>query len=73
VYNTHINNEIGRVMDSRTVIRMVEEAGWKLVRIEGSHHHFKKAGERHLVTVPHPKKDLPIGTLNNILKTAGLK
>lgn len=60
-------------MDSRTVIRMVEDAGWQLVRIAGSHHQFKKAGVRHIVTVPHPKKDLPIGTLNNILKAAGLK
>lgn len=60
-------------MDSRTLIRMVEEAGWELVRVAGSHHQFKKAGVKHLVTVPHPKKDLPIGTLNKILKDAGLK
>ncbi len=60
-------------MNSKDVIRMLEEDGWKEVRVTGSHHHFKHAEKPGLVTVPHPKKDLPIGTLNSILKQAGLK
>jgi predicted RNA binding protein YcfA (HicA-like mRNA interferase family) len=28
-------------MDSRTLIRMLEAAGWKLVRVKGSHHQFR--------------------------------
>ena len=60
-------------MNSKTLIRMLEEAGWKLVRIESSHHTFKHEGRREILTVPHPKKDLPIGTVNSILKKAGLK
>jgi predicted RNA binding protein YcfA (HicA-like mRNA interferase family) len=52
---------------------MLEESGWKQVRIAGSHHTFKKSGVKHLITVPHPKKDLPVGTANRILKDAGLK
>jgi predicted RNA binding protein YcfA (HicA-like mRNA interferase family) len=48
------------------------EDGWKLVRITGSHHHFKHPERKGLVTVPHPKKDLPIGPAKSILKTAGL-
>jgi predicted RNA binding protein YcfA (HicA-like mRNA interferase family) len=27
-------------MDSRAIIRMLEAAGWKLVHVKGSHHHF---------------------------------
>lgn len=60
-------------MKSEDLIRMLEEDGWVLERIKGSHHTFKKEGRQEILTVPHPKKDLPIGTLNSILKTAGLK
>jgi len=60
-------------MDSKTLIKMLEADGWQLVRIVGSHHHFKKAGVAKLISVQHPTKDLPIGTLNKLLKIAGLK
>jgi predicted RNA binding protein YcfA (HicA-like mRNA interferase family) len=60
-------------MNSSALIRMLEESGWREVRVAGSHHTFKKPGVRHLITVPHPKKDLPVGTANRILKDAGLK
>jgi predicted RNA binding protein YcfA (HicA-like mRNA interferase family) len=43
------------------------------VAVRGSHHHFKHDRIPGRVTVPHPKKDLPIGTVNAILKQAGLK
>ena len=60
-------------MNSGKLIRILEEDGWLLVRVKGSHHHFKHPTKPGLVTVPHPKKDLPIGTWNGILKDAGLK
>ncbi|TKC83813.1 type II toxin-antitoxin system HicA family toxin [Trinickia terrae] len=60
-------------MNSSKLIRMLEEDGWALVRVTGSHHHFKHTVKKGLVTVPHPKKDLPIGTVKSILKTAGLQ
>ncbi|WP_367278272.1 type II toxin-antitoxin system HicA family toxin [uncultured Alsobacter sp.] len=50
--------------------RLVEE-GWVLLRSKGSHHHFGKAGERFIVTVPHPKRDLPLGTVKAIYRQAG--
>lgn len=56
---------------SRHIIRRLTEEGWVLVRVEGSHHHFKKEGTRDLITVPHPKKDLPPGTARRIAKIAG--
>ncbi|WP_425002672.1 type II toxin-antitoxin system HicA family toxin [Pantoea agglomerans] len=37
--------------------------GWVLTGINGSHHHFTHPTKPGLVTVPHPKKDLPIGTV----------
>lgn len=60
-------------MNSTQLIRMLEEDEWTEVRVKGSHHHFKHPTKPGLVTVPHPKKDLPIGTVNSIKKQAGLK
>jgi predicted RNA binding protein YcfA (HicA-like mRNA interferase family) len=60
-------------MNSSLLIRMLKEDGWQEVRVKGSHHHFKHAEKPGLVTVPHPKKDLPVGTWNSILRSAGLK
>ncbi|KDN12742.1 hypothetical protein SALWKB12_1266 [Snodgrassella communis] len=41
--------------------------------VKGSHHQFKHASKSGRVTVPHPKKDLPLGTVKNIFKQAGVK
>jgi predicted RNA binding protein YcfA (HicA-like mRNA interferase family) len=60
-------------MNSAEVVKLIHTEGWRLVRISGSHHHFRHAVRPGLVTIPHPKKDLPPGTLNSILKQAGLK
>lgn len=59
-------------MKSSLLIKMIEEDGWYIVRTKGSHHHFKHPVKPGLVTIPHPKKDVPIGTVNSILKQAGL-
>ncbi len=55
--------------NSRIIIRKLEKSGFDLVAIEGSHHKFRK-GSR-IVIVPHPKKDLPLGTARSIAKQAG--
>ncbi len=60
-------------MHSKDVIRKIEAEGWKLIRTKGSHHHFKHPERTGLVTVPHPKKDLPKGTVKNIFKQAGIE
>ena len=60
-------------MDSSKLIRMLQDDGWVIARTKGSHHHMKHPIKLGLVTVPHPKKDLPIGTVSSILKQAGLK
>ena len=57
---------------SREVIKKLENDGWYLVKVIGSHHHFKHPERIGKVTVPHPKKDLPYGTERAILKQAGL-
>ena len=57
---------------SREVIRLLVEDGWFLVRIDGSHHHFKHPTKKGLVTVKHPDKDIPIKTLRSIARQSGL-
>jgi predicted RNA binding protein YcfA (HicA-like mRNA interferase family) len=55
--------------NSRKIIKKLEENGFTLVKVVGSHHKFKKGTL--VVTVPHPKKDLPTGTVRSIYKQAG--
>ncbi len=56
---------------SRDVISRLEQDGWILVNVRGSHQQFKHPDKKGRVTVPHPKKDLPLGTLKSIYKQAG--
>jgi predicted RNA binding protein YcfA (HicA-like mRNA interferase family) len=59
-------------MDSRSVIRLLEGTGWRLVRVTGSHHHFRHAERSGTVTVAHPTKDIPPGTLRSIERQSGV-
>lgn len=55
--------------NSREIVKRLEKDGFVLVSVSGSHHKFRK-GDR-TVIVPHPKKDLPLGTARSIAKQAG--
>lgn len=58
-------------MDSRKLIRRLVDDGWVLVRTKGSHHQFRHPSKPGLMTVPHPTRDLPIGTLRSVFRQAG--
>lgn len=58
-------------MNSREIISRLKREGWELVNVRGSHHQYKHPQNKNKITVPHPKKDLPKGTLKNIYKQAG--
>ena len=61
-------------MTVREVIRLLEKNGWTEMRSRGSHRHFKHSAQRDVITVPgNAGKELAPGTLNAILKKAGLK
>jgi len=56
------------------LIKMLQEDGWFHVRTRGSHRQFYHSTKTGVVTVAgRTSKDLPPGTLNAILKQAGLK
>ncbi len=56
---------------SREIIERLKADGWVEVAQEGSHVQFKHPTKPGRVTVPHPRKDIPIGTLRSIEKQAG--
>ncbi|WJR65893.1 type II toxin-antitoxin system HicA family toxin [Neorhizobium sp. CSC1952] len=60
-------------MKSAEVIALLRKDGWTEVGQKGSHVQFKHPHKPGRVTVPHPKRDIPLGTLRSIEKQAGLK
>jgi len=58
---------------SAELIKIIERDGWYLVRIKGSHHHFKHQKKKGVVTIAHPNKDMETGTVQNILRQASIE
>ncbi len=63
VYNT--------LMKSKDIIKRLTREGWVKVGGKGDHEKFKHPDKPGHVVVPHPRKDMPTGTLKNIFKQAG--
>ena len=57
---------------SREIIRALLDDGWYEVGQTGSHRHFKHPVKQGKVTVPHPRRDLPIKTLKSIERQSGV-
>jgi len=61
-------------MNVREAIKLIKEDGWVMVRMKGSHRQFHHPFKKGTVTISgNPTVDIPPGTLNSILKQAGLK
>ncbi len=61
-------------MKVREAIKLIEGDGWRLVRIKGSHRQFRHAVKPGTVTIAGKLGvDVPIGTMNSILKQSGLR
>ncbi|MEI8570801.1 type II toxin-antitoxin system HicA family toxin [Methylomonas sp. LW13] len=60
-------------MNSRQLIKLLEDDGWTLRSVKGSHHIFVHPVKPGHLTVPHPKRDLGKGLVNKLLKQAELK
>jgi len=58
----------------KEAIELIENDGWQMVRMKGSHRQFHHPTKSGTVTVSGKLSvDVPVGTLNSILKQAGLK
>lgn len=58
-------------MNSASIIKRLQAEGWHRVGGKGDHIKFKHPNKSSHVVVPHPRKDMPIGTLRNIYHQAG--
>jgi len=62
-----------RGMSGREFARLVERNGWKLLRINGSHHIYGRPGSVVRLSIPiHGNKPLKTGLLTHLAKLAGL-
>jgi predicted RNA binding protein YcfA (HicA-like mRNA interferase family) len=59
--------------NSRKIVKRLVDEGFVLISARGSHHKFARneGGGTRTVIVPHPKKDLPLGTARAIARQAG--
>lgn len=60
-------------MNGKQLIKILQEHGWELDRIKGSHHILIMEGKRSVPIPVHGNRDLPPGLINAILKQAGIK
>ena len=60
-------------MTVKEIIKILKKDGWYEVSQDGSHRQFKHPSKKGKVTVPVHNGDIAKGTLNSILKQAGLK
>lgn len=60
-------------MHSREIIKRLTKAGFVKVGQAGSHVQMKHPDRAGRVTIPHPRKDMPIGTLKSIEKQSGVR
>ena len=59
-------------MSSREVLRRLQADGWQVRRVKGSHHQLQHPSKPGTVTVKHPAKVIPIGTLRSIERQSGV-
>ena len=64
---------MGKTVSSREVIKALDADGWYEVGQDGSHKQFKHPTKPGRVTVSHPRKEIPTGTLKSIERQSGLK
>ena len=67
--NCRVRIYIRMEQNSRKIVRRLKKDGFLPVSVRGSHHKFRRG--QTTVIVPHPKKNLPVGTAKAIAKQAG--
>lgn len=62
-----------KTVSGRQFARLLEERGWILMRIKGSHHIYAKSGRSERLSVPvHGNRSLTAGLLRHLMKLAGI-
>jgi predicted RNA binding protein YcfA (HicA-like mRNA interferase family) len=62
-----------KAISGKRLARLLEQRGWTLARISGSHHIYTKTGSEVRITVPiHGNKSLKAGLQRHLMKLAGI-
>jgi predicted RNA binding protein YcfA (HicA-like mRNA interferase family) len=62
-----------KTISGKKLVKLLEENGWQVVRLKGSHHILQHFDYEESIIVPvHGNKDIKIGLLNKIIKTANI-
>ncbi|MBD2775750.1 type II toxin-antitoxin system HicA family toxin [Iningainema tapete] len=60
-------------ISGKRLCKIVEQKGWVLQRVTGSHHIYENPQTSKIISIPvHKNKDLKIGTLKALMKMAEL-
>ncbi len=60
-------------VSGKYLCKILEQHGWRLQRISGSHYIYEKDDIEAIAVVPvHANRDMRIGTLKTILRATGL-
>jgi Predicted periplasmic or secreted lipoprotein len=60
-------------LSGKQLVRILEQPGWMLLRIQGSHHIYGKTGSNIRLSVPvHGNQPLKTGLLRHLIKQAGI-
>ena len=63
-----------RPITGKEMCRLLQEHGWTLKRVRGSHHIFAKPGEIKIITVPvHGNQSLKPGLANRISRDTNIR
>lgn len=63
-----------KIISGKDLCKILEQKGWQLKTIKGSHHVYMKPGRKERISVPvHGNKDLKVGLLKAIVKIADIK
>jgi predicted RNA binding protein YcfA (HicA-like mRNA interferase family) len=62
-----------KTISGKKFAKLLEKHGWYLVRVNGSHHVYMKAGLSTRISLPiHGNEDLKLGLLKHLMKIAGI-
>ena len=61
------------LVTSTDILKALKADGWIVVDVSGSHHQLKHPSKPGRVTVPHPKKDIPTGSVKSIERQSGVR
>ncbi len=62
-----------KAVSGKRMARLVEDNGWRLARINGSHHVYVKEGRTERLVIPiHGNQDLKTGLQRSLMKIAGI-